>query len=129
MKKQMLSETAANLYIEKFMTLETIAKQLNVSERTFQRWKTEGNWNEKRSEYLKSNTTLQEDLYSFSKRLLDSIMTDMSNGKKVEPSRLYTVTKIINMLKNVKTYEDKAVTKECEKETSKSVGLSSDVIR
>lgn len=38
-------------------------------------------------------------------------MSDMSNGKKVEPSRLYTVTKIINMLKNVKTYEDSAVTK------------------
>ena len=129
MKKQMLSETAENLYIEKFMTLETIAKQLNVSERTLQRWKTEGNWNEKRSEYLKSNTTFQEDLYSFGKKLLDSIMSDMSNGKKVEPSRLYTVTKIINMLKNVKTYEDSAVTKKCEMETSKSVGLSPDVIR
>ena len=129
MKKQMLAETAANLYIEKFMTLETIAKQLNVSERTLQRWKTEGNWNEKRSEYLKSNTTFQEDLYSFGKKLLDSIMSDMSNGKKVEPSRLYTVTKIINMLKNVKTYEDSAVTKKCEMETSKSVGFSPDVIR
>lgn len=129
MKKQMLAETAANLYIEKFMTLETIAKQLNVSERTLQRWKTEGNWNEKRSEYLKSNTTFQEDLYSFGKKLLDSIMSDMSNGKKVEPSRLYTVTKIINMLKNVKTYEDSAVTKKCEMETSKSVELSPDVIR
>ena len=129
MKKQILAESASNLYIEKFMTLETIAKQLNVSERTLQRWKTEGNWNEKRSEYLKSNTTFHEDLYSFGKRLLDSIMSDMSNGKKVEPSRLYTVTKIINMLKNVKTYEDSAVTKKCEMETSKSVGLSPDVIR
>ena len=129
MKKQILAETAANLYIEKFMTLETIAKQLNVSERTLRRWKAEGNWDEKRSEYLKSNTTFQEDLYSFGKKLLDSIMSDMSNGKKVEPSRLYTVTKIINMLKNVKTYEDSAVTKKCEMETSKSVGLSPDVIR
>ena len=129
MKKQMLAEAAANLYIEKFMTLETIAKQLNVSERTLQRWKTEGNWNEKRSEYLKSNTTFHEDLYSFGKRLLDSIMSDMSNGKKIEPSRLYTVTKIINMLKNVKTYEDSAVTKKCKMEISKSVGLSPDVIR
>lgn len=129
MKKQMLSKTAANLYIEKFMTLETIAKQLNVSERTLQRWKTEGNWNEKRSEYLKSNTTFQEDLYSFGKKLLDSIMSDMSNGKKVEPSRLYTVTKIINMLKKVKSYEDKAVTEKCETKTSKSVGLAPDVIR
>ena len=129
MRKQMLSETAANLYIEKFMTLETIAKQLNVSERTLQRWKTEGDWNEKRSKYLKSNTTHLEDLYSFGKSLLASIMNDMSNGKKVEPPRLYTVTKIINMLKNVKTYKNKAVTKKCEKKTSKSVGLSPDVIR
>lgn len=129
MKKQMLAESAAKLYIEEFMTLETIAKQLNVSERTLQRWKTEGNWNEKRSEYLKSNTTFHEDLYSFGKRLLDSIMTDMSNGKKVEPSRLYTVTKIINMLKKVKSYEDMAVTEKCETKTSKSVGLAPDVIR
>lgn len=129
MKKQMLSETAANLYIEKFMTLETIAKQLNVSERTLQRWKTEGNWNEKRSEYLKSNTTFHEDLYSFGKRLLDSIMSDMSNGKKVEPSRLYTVTKIINMLKNVKTYENKVTAESCKTENPKSIGLSPDIIR
>ncbi len=129
MKKQILAETAANLYIEKFMTLETIAKQLNVSERTLRRWKAEGNWDEKRSEYLKSNTTFQEDLYSFGKKLLDSIMSDMSNGKKVEPSRLYTVTKIMNMLKNVKTYEDKVTAENYETEKPKSGGLSADIVR
>lgn len=129
MKKQILAETAANLYIEKFMTLETIAKQLNVSERTLRRWKAEGNWDEKRSEYLKSNTTFQEDLYSFGKKLLDSIMSDMSNGKKVEPSRLYTVTKIMNMLKNVKTYEDKVTAENYETEKPKSSGLSADIVR
>lgn len=68
-------------------------------------------------------------MYSFGKKLLDSIMSDMSNGKKVEPSRLYTVTKIINMLKKVKSYEDKVVTEKCETKTSKSVGLAPDVIR
>lgn len=129
MKKQILAETAANLYIEKFMTLETIAKQLNVSERTLRRWKAEGNWDEKRSEYLKSNTTFQEDLYSFGKKLLASIMSDMSNGKKVEPSRLYTVTKIMNMLKNVKTYEDKVTAENYETEKPKSGGLSADIVR
>ena len=53
MKKQILADSAANLYIEKFMTLETIAKQLNVSERTLSRWKAEGNWAEKR--FIKNN--------------------------------------------------------------------------
>lgn len=129
MKKQMLAETAANLYIEKFMTLETIAKQLNVSKRTLQRWKAEGNWEEKRFNYIQSKTTFHEDLYSFGKSLLDSIMTDMKNGEKVDSSRLYTVTKIMNMLKNVKTYEDKVTAENHETEKPKFTGLSADIVR
>ena len=129
MKKQMLAETAANLYIEKFMTLETIAKQLNVSKRTLQRWKAEGYWEEKRIEYIKSKTTFHEDLYSFGKTLLESIKADMENGEKVGPSRMYTLTKIMNMLKNVKTYEDKVVNEKSISETTKVEGLSSEVIR
>ncbi len=129
MKKQMLAETAANLYIEKFMTLETIAKQLNVSERTLQRWKAEGNWDEKRFNYVQAKTTFHEDLYSFGKSLLDSIMTDMKNGEKVDSSRLYTVTKIMNMLKNVKTYEDKVKNEQFPPKVQKSEGLSPDIIR
>ena len=61
--------------------------------------------------------------------ILFTIFVILSTPKKVEPSRLYTVTKIMNMLKYVKTYEDSAVTKKCGMETSKSVGLSPDVIR
>ncbi len=129
MKKQMLAESAANLYIEKFMTLETIAKQLNVSERTLRRWKAEGNWDAKRFNYIQSKTTFHEDLYSFGKNLLDSIMTDMKNGEKVEPSRMYTLTKIINMLKNVKTYEDKVKNEQFLPEVQKSEGLSPDIIK
>lgn len=129
MKKQILAETAANLYIEKFMTLETIAKQLNVSERTLRRWKAEGNWDEKRFNYIQSKTTFHENLYSFGKSLLDSVMTDMKNGEKLDSSRLYTVTKIMNMLKNVKTYEDKVTAESCETEKPKSTGLSPDIVR
>lgn len=129
MKKQMLADSAANLYIEKFMTLENIAKQLNVSERTLRRWKAEGNWEEKRAEYIKSKTTFHEDLYNFGKTLLESIKADMECDKKIEPSRLYTVTKIMNMLKNVKTYEDKVTSENCETETQKSVGISPDIVR
>ncbi len=129
MKKQLLAESAAKLYIEKFMTLENIAKQLNVSERTLCRWKAEGNWDVKRAEYIKSKTTFHEDLYNFGKTLLDSTKTDMKNGKKIEPSRMYTITKIMNMLKNVKTYEDKAIHDKPMTETTKPEGLSADIVR
>ena len=109
MKKHVLAETAAKLYTEKFMTLESIAKQLNVNERTLRRWKSVDNWENKRFEYIKSKTTFHEDLYNFGRTLLDTIKADISNGQRVAPSRLHTVTKIITLLKNVKTYEDKVL--------------------
>lgn len=129
MKKQLLSETAEKLYIEKFMTLENIAQKLNVNERTLRRWKADDNWDEKRSEYLKSNTTFHEDLYNFGRDLLKSIKTDMDNGEKVEAARMYAVTKIISMLKNVKNYEDKRTNEKSMPETTKQEGLSEEVIR
>lgn len=129
MKKQILAASAANLYIEKFMTLENIAKNLNVSERTLRRWKSSDNWDEKRKEYMRSNTTLHEDLYNFGKSLLKSIKTDIENGEKIQPSKLYTATNIINMLKNIKTYEDKITNNKQNSEKPKSEGLSAEIIR
>ena len=129
MKKQLLAESAAKLYIEKLMTLENIAQRLNVNERTLRRWKAADKWDEKRSEYLKSNTTFHEDLYNFGRDLLKSIKTDMDNGEKIEPARMYAVTKIISMLKNVKNYEDKSTHKTSMPETTKPEGLSPEVIR
>lgn len=129
MKKHILAETAAKLYTDKFMTLESIAKQLNVNERTLRRWKAADNWENKRIEYLKSKTTFHEDLYNFGRTLLETIKADISNGKRVEPSRLHTVTKIMTLLKNVKTYEDKVLN---DKHTPKKVNrreISPETIR
>lgn len=129
MKKQILAASAANLYIEKFMTLENIAKNLNVSERTLRRWKAEGKWEEKRLKQIQEKTRLHEDLCEFGKMLLESIKTDMQNDEKVEPSRMYTLTKIMNMLKNVKTYEDKVSNGKFMSETTKSKEISPEIIR
>ena len=129
MKKQLLAEAAAKLYIEKLMTLENIAQRLNVNERTLRRWKSADKWDEKRSEYLKSNTTFHEDLYNFGRSLLNSIMADMNNGEKVEPARMYAVTKIMTMLKNVRIYEDKITCEKYMPEATKPEGLSPEVIR
>ena len=129
MKKQMLADSAAKLYIEKLMTLENIARQLNVNERTLRRWKSADKWDEKRSEYLKTHTTFREDLYNFGRTLLDSIMADMEKGEKIEPSRFHAVTKVMTMLKNVKIYEDKVTREKAMPETTKPEGLSPEVIR
>ncbi len=129
MKKQLLAESAAKLYIEKLMTLENIAQRLNVNERTLRRWKAADNGDVKRSEYLKTHTTFHEDLYKFGRNLLDSIQNDMAKGEKIEPSRLHAVTKIMTMLKNAKVYEDKVTSKKYMPEATKPEGLTPEIIR
>ena len=129
MKKHILAETAAKLYTENFMTLESIAKQLNVNERTLRRWKSADNWENKRIEYLKSKTTFHEDLYNFGRTLLETIKADISNGERVEPSRLHAVTKIMTLLKNVKTYEDKVLNDKYSHEKPNNREISPETIR
>lgn len=129
MKKHVLAETAIKLYTEKFMTLESIAKQLNVNERTLRRWKSADNWENKRLEYIKSKTTFHEDLYNFGRTLLETIKADISNGKRVEHSRLHTVTKIMTLIKNVKTYEDKVLNDKYSPEKANNREISPETIR
>lgn len=53
----------------------------------------------------------------------------MQNGEKIDPSRMYTVTKIMNMLKNVKSYEDKVSNDKLMQETTKPREISPEIIR
>ncbi|MCD8024702.1 MAG: phage terminase small subunit-related protein [Candidatus Gastranaerophilales bacterium] len=111
------------------MTLESIAKQLNVNERTLRRWKAADNWKNRRLEYIKSKTTFHEDLYNFGRTLLESIKTDISNSERIEPSRLYIVTKIMTLLKNIKNYEDKVLNDKYSPEKASPREISPETIR
>ena len=52
MKKDKYYEIAEKMYTELFITVAGIAKRLGVNERTIKRWKKDGNWTEKRYQYL-----------------------------------------------------------------------------
>ena len=94
MKKHTLAQDAFKLYAEKFMSLENIARQLHLNERTLRRW---------------TKTTLHSDLYDFTRSLINSIERDMENNGKVEPARYYAVTKMLKLIEPVKSYEDEVI--------------------
>ena len=129
MKKQTLAEDAFKLYAEKFMSLEDIAKQLHLNERTIRRWKKSENWEVKRTEYLQTKTALHSDLYDFTRSLINSIKKDMDNNGKVEPARYYAVTKMLKLIGPVKSYEDEVISEKQKPKEEKSKGLTPDVIR
>ncbi|MBQ3642086.1 hypothetical protein II906_09220 [bacterium] len=127
MKKQTLAQDAFKLYAEKFMSLEDIARQLHLNERTLRRWKKSDDWETKKSEYLRTKTTLHSDLYDFTRSLINSIEKDMENNGKVEPARYYAVTKMLKLIGPVKSYEDEVISEKQKEEKPK--GLTPDVIR
>lgn len=49
MKKLALAQDAFKLYAERFMSLEDIARQLHLNERTLRRWKKSDDWEIKRA--------------------------------------------------------------------------------
>lgn len=122
MKKQTLAQDAFRLYAEKFMSLEDIARQVHLNERTLRRWKKSDDWETKRVEYLRTKTTLHSDLYDFTRSLINSIEKDMENNGKVEPARYYAVTKMLKLIGSVKSYEDEVISeKQKQKEESRKV--------
>ena len=129
MKKHILAQDAFKLYAEKFMSLENIAKQLHLNEKTLRRWKNADNWGNKKLEYLRSKSSLHEDMYNFARSLISSIEKDMDNNEKVEPARFYTVSKMLKMMNVAKSYEDKISEENRKFEEDKPKGLTADIIR
>ena len=129
MKKIVMAEKAFKLYAEKFMTLDDIAAQLHVNERTLRRWKAAENWEQKKYNLVKNQTTFHKELFNFGRVLLKSIKNDMEHGIKVEPARMFTATKIFSLLKGAKAYEDSIAKDKKEILNNKPTGLTPDVIR
>ena len=128
MKKHALAQDAFKLYAEKFMTLEEIAKRLNVNERTLRRWKKAENWELKKTEYLREKTTLHSELYNFARNMINFIQKDFENDVKIDPGRFYSVTKILKLINIVKSYEDEVLNKN-NKTDEKPKGLTPETIR
>lgn len=123
-KKTTLAPYAKELYVEKFMSIDAIAKQVDVNERTIRQWKEAGKWDSERTEHLKSKTPFHEDLYKFSHTLFNSIKQDLEKGKKVEPARLYMSAKLTKMIGLIKKYEDDVAKPKANKTKESPKGLT-----
>lgn len=111
-KQNIYNADAERYFVVEQMTIEDIALRIHVSKKTLFKWKKDGNWEAKKEQYLKSKQMFHEELYNFSRFLMNSIMNDMKEGENVDSSRLYTFTKILPQILKVKEYEDIVVHKE-----------------
>lgn len=126
-KKDTFYNEAEKLFIQGQLTIAEIESRLNVCEKTIRNWKAEGGWDEKKRKYLQERSSFHEELYSFSRNLMQKIQEDWDAGEKVDAGRLYTLTRILPMITKVKDYEDVKIGKE--EITDKKKGLTEDVIK
>lgn len=80
--KRYLYPEAERLYIFDYMAVDSIADKLNVNRKTILAWKDEGDWTQRRKEYLKSKQSFHEELYDFARKLMEGIKADMEAGEK-----------------------------------------------
>lgn len=116
---------AERLYIYNYMTVDSIADKLNLNRKTILGWKEEGDWTQRRKDYLKSKQSFHEELYEFARKLMQGISEDMAAGEKIDPGRMYAFCRVLPMFTKVMDYED-ATAKKVQKEKPK--GLTADII-
>ena len=103
MKKNKYYDKAEKMYVEQFITEVGVAKRLGISDRTVRRWKAEGNWGEKRKEYLNKQTLTNYDMYQLVRQMLDDFNEDLANNQQIDVSRLNKFLNITEEMVKPKT--------------------------
>lgn len=99
-------EIAERFYVLDQMQLKDIARKIEVSEKTVQRWKVKFDWENKRKQFLASKQMFHEELFVFARKIMQSIQFDMEHEEKIDPSRMFALTKMIPLVLKLKSYED-----------------------
>lgn len=109
MKKNKYFDKAEKMYVEQFITEVGVAKRIGISDRTVRRWKADGNWGEKRKEYLNKQTLTNYDMYQLVRQMLDDFNEDLANKQQIDVSRL---NKFLNITKEMVKPNTKKLTLE-----------------
>ena len=89
MKRDKYYDIAETMYVEQFITEVGIAKRLGISDRTVRRWKSEGDWGEKRKDFINKQTLTNYDIYQLVRQMLDDFNEDLANNQQIDSSRLH----------------------------------------
>lgn len=103
-----LVELAKDLYCHEQLTFKEIARRLGVNDRTIRTWKSRDSqaWEAEREAFLASKRGLHEELYEFSRELIQSIRNDFKAGEKVEQTRVSCLNRILPLIFKPKDYEE-----------------------
>lgn len=106
-KKAQYEAIAKQYYVEMQMSIATIAKRLNITEKTLRDWKNEGEWEKERINFLnaqyKCYGSLYQLVYTLSNHALEEYKT---TGSLPEAKNLSFIAKMADKLPKMKQFEN-----------------------
>lgn len=98
---------ASQYYIENQMSVTQIAKRLTISEKTLFNWKKEGNWEDRRTRYLKTQYSTNQTLYELLHLVATKAVEDYKlTGIIPDQKTLYFIMNMSGKLKELKSFEN-----------------------
>ena len=124
-KKETLLTEAERLFIYEYLPAEAVARRLNLNRKTVNNWRSEYDWDKKRTSFLKSKTSFHEELFEFARKIMREISADIDAGEKIDAARLNALCRFVPLFGTSKKYEDTIAQKE---KTDIKRGLTPDII-
>ena len=93
---QEIREQAEELFVLDGMTLEQVAREVDVPERTVSNWSAEDGWVEKRMEYRKSISAIKRNTVTLRKNLIAKAL------QSLDPQDIYAATRLEAMASRTK---------------------------
>ncbi len=127
-KKETYYGLAEKCFVEDQIPVSGIAKKFNLTEKTVHTWKKEGNWEEKKLKFLKSQYSCYSALYELVSKMIKKINDDYTEtGKMPEGSVLYFVKSMVDKLPKLKKFETDLITDSEAKNSEKD--FNEDIIK
>lgn len=119
-KKETYFLDAEKMYVEERIPISGIAIRLGVSEKTLRDWKAEGDWENKKKNYLKTQNSCNIEIYKLVLKLTKKVNEDIDQGIMPEASLLYTIKSLSSTLPKIKSYEDSKIQEETDTKDEKA---------
>lgn len=114
-KKATYEVLAAQYFVERQMSVAGIAKKLNISEKTIHTWKKDGNWEEKRTKFLKAQYSTNQTLYELLGLMATKAVDDYkAEGIIPDQKTLYFIMNMSDKLYKLKKFEEESVLEKIE---------------
>lgn len=119
---------AEKYYVEDQLPISTIARKLNLTDKTLHDWKKKGNWEDKKRDYLASQCSCNKNLYELVRLLTDKAISDIrTDGVYPDAAALNFISKMADKLPKIKTFEENIVNELMNANTSETEDKSEDM--